>query len=422
MKLLLRNVRVIDLESKYHGKVVSLLIEEGYLTKISLDRILLSADEIIDLNGNWITPGWVDLSAFIGDPGYENKEDILSALNSAKQGGFTKICMQPSTNPVLDTKGSIEYVLSKSKNEVVDILPLAAVSAGLKGETITEMLDLNQAGAKAFSEGGSPISNTELLLRALQYSQLFDGVIYNRPADIYLTRYGQMHEGITSTKLGMKGMPALAEELMIKRDLAILEYTGGNLHIQAISSAVSVELIKKAKDAGLKVTCDVPISNLVFTEEQLLTFDTNYKVNPPLRTEIDRLALIEGLKSGVIDAIISDHQPQDIENKNLEFDLAAFGMVQLQTMFSSVLMLNDQLPFEIAVKALSNGARKIMKQHQVAINEGSIADFSIFNPSYTWELNSKTSTSKSHNSPFFGREIVGKCVGMINGNKYFFEQ
>jgi len=422
MKLLLNNVQVIDLESKYHGDIVSLVIEEGYLTKVSLDKISSNADEIIDLKSKWITPGWVDLSTFIGDPGFENKEDIFSAINSAKQGGFTKICMQPSTNPVLDSKGSIEYIISKSKSAVVDVLPIAAVSAGLKGESITEMIDLNHAGAMAFSEGSIPISNSELLVRALQYSQIFDGLIYNRPADVYLNRFGQMNEGIISTKLGMKGMPALAEELMIKRDLAILDYTGGNLHIQAISSAKSVELIKKAKEKGLNVTCDVPISNLIFTEDQLLTFDTNFKVNPPLRTEADRLALIEGLKSGVIDGIISDHQPQDVENKNLEFDLAAFGMVQLQTMFSSVLMLNGTLPFEIAVKALSNGARRIIKQSQVSITEGSIAEFSIFDPKCEWELNKNTATSKSHNSPFFGKTITGKCVGMINGNKYFFEQ
>lgn len=418
MKIQLNDVLILDTESPFHNQIQSIYIEDGIIKEIG-STLKNSASRSIDLKGKWITPGWLDLSCFIGDPGFEHKEDIQSATRAAAFGGFTTIYMQPETQPVIDDKGLVSYIFSKSAEGPVHVKPIGAISSDLLGKELSEMLDLHAAGVYVFSAGSQSIQNAELLLKALQYSQTFKGIIISRPYDENLTRFGQMHEGEMSTLVGMKGMSDMSESLMIMRDLEILNYTGGRLHFQGISSASSLKLIAEAKAKGLHVTCDVPIINLLFTDKELLAFDTHYKVNPPLRTEADRKALLDGVASGLIDAITSDHRPQDVENKKLEFDLAAFGSAQLQTMFYAISQISKEVPFASLVGALTHGPRRVVNAEPLKVDVGQRAELSIFDSEHAWDYSEKTSLSKSFNSPFFGKKLKGFCMGVVNKGRFF---
>jgi dihydroorotase len=417
MSLKLNNVRVLDRRSSHHQSLVSLEIDKGKILKIGPP--LNQSQGVIDMNGVIVSPGWVDMSSSFGDPGYEHREDIFSGLECAKYGGFTHVLLQPNTNPVIDNKSAVEYVLTKSRGHVVELHPMAAISNGNKGEMMSEMVDLLQSGAVAFTEGVKSTDNSELLLKALQYTSGFNGLVINRPEDPDLARFGQMHEGSMSTSLGMKGIPALAEIIMIERDLNILRYTGGRLHFSSISAGESVEVLAKAKKEGLNVSCDVAIHNLLLTDESLSDFDTNYKVNPPLRSEKDRKALIKGLKNGTIDAITSDHQPHDTEEKNLEFDLADFGITSLQTVLPSIITLSKELPLELLLEKISNGPRAVLGWEPIIMEEGHDADFTLIDPDHEWRYDHATNHSKSLNSPYFGQDLKGICAGVIRGKNQF---
>lgn len=414
MKLLLSNARVLDADSPYNGQVVDILIEAGQITRIGSG---LKAEKTHDLAGKLVTPGFCDLSAHFNEPGHENKEDLASGVRSAAFSGFTDVCVLPNTDPVIETKSDVTFIRSKSAKGV-QLHVIAAVSEGCKGENLTEMLDLNAAGAIAFSDGLKPIWNTELLLKALQYMHQFDGLVINRPKDIYLSQFTHMHEGVVSTMMGMNGEPALAEEIAIKRDLDVLRYTGGRIHFAQISSAKSVDLIKAAKKDGLPVTCDVAIHQLIYTDEALSDFDSHLKVDPPFRTEKDRKALIKGLKEGIIDAIVSAHQPQDPENKDLEFDLAAPGIASLPTVFSQLITLQDELPLEIAISRLTTNPRSILGLDAVSVSEGMPARLAIFDPEKEWTLNGSSNPSKSHNSPELGKKLTGKCYALVADGQF----
>jgi dihydroorotase len=298
----------------------------------------------------------------------------------------------------------------------VKLHPIAAVSINCEGKELTEMIDLHTAGAVAFTDGTNPIWHTNILLKSLLYVQKFDGLIINRPEDQMLTAFGNMNEGVVSTSLGMKGMPYIAEEVMIKRDLQLLEYAGGKIHFSLISSSGSVALIKEAKKKGLKVTADVGIHYLLFDESYLTSFDTNYKVNPPFRMEKDKKALIKAVKDGVIDAVVSDHQPHDEECKKLEFDLADFGITGLQTYYSQLLKVFGEETDAIIEKTQLK-AKSILGFNQPTIEEGTEACLTLFSPDIDWVFSAAANKSKSENSPLYGKELKGGVVGIFNDNK-----
>ncbi len=418
MSLKLINARVCDQNSPFHNEKVCIEIEKGIIKTVRKSPRTTAA--AIDLKGALVTPGLVDLSSSFNDPGFEYKEDVLSGLATARAGGFTHVCVWPNTDPVIDSKSGVEYLLSRANGHQVSLLPVGAISANAKDENLSEILDLSYHGAVAFSGGLRPVLNSELLLKALQYTAKFGGLVINRPQDIDLARFGQMHEGEVSTQMGLRGIPDIAETIMIDRDLSILEYTGGRLHFSGISSARSVDIIKKAKQKGLNVTCDVPVHNLIFSEKELDSFDSNFKVNPPLRTEKDRQALIKGLESDIIDAITSDHQPQDTENKNLEFDLADFGMIGLQTLVHYINQLQSEISLAKIFSKLNQGPRRILNLEPVSIENGNPAIISIFDLDAEWNFDDKTNLSKSRNSPLFGKTLKGRSIGIINGRKHFF--
>lgn len=416
MNILLREAKILDPHSSHHNKVVNIHIKDGQIATI--DKKEHKADTIIEAKGMILSTGWFDLRSNFNDPGSEHKEDLSSGASAAVHGGFTGVATLPNTTPVVQTKGNVEYVLSKSKAYLTDIYPMAAVTIDTKGEDLTEMLDLHAAGAVAFTDGEKPIWHTDMMLKSLIYLQKIDGLLINQPEDQLLTRFGSMNEGTVSTILGLKGMPTLAEHLMIKRDLDLLKYAGGKIHFSNISSKESVSLIKKAKKKGLQVTCDVSMHHLIHTDEDLMSYDSNYKINPPLRTEKDRKALIKGLQEGVIDVIVSSHTPQDEENKKLEFDLAGFGISGLQTMLPTLLKLGQAIEPAIWIEKVTTNPRKILKLEAPSINENQPANLTLFDPKAKWTLNDQSNKSKSRNTPFFNQELTGKVKAIINGSQF----
>ena len=410
----LRNVVVQDTHSTYHGQEVDIRIEKGIIKAIAKSKIKSASPKML-------TPGLMDLSSHFNDPGAEYKEDLNTGLKTACEGGFTDVCILPNTLPVVDNRSTIEYVLAKGSQQVTSVHPLGALSKKLEGDSLAEILDLKESGAVAFTDGTVPIMNAELLLTALQYVQKFNGIVISRPRDLSLSKGGQMHEGNVSTSLGLVGMSSLSEIVMIERDLSILAYTGGRLHIHGISTFESVALIAKAKKSGLAVTCDVILHQLCYTDDSLCSFDSCYKVDPPLRTNKDIQALKTGLKNGTIDAISIDHLPQDIEGKNLEFDMAEFGMIGLQTAFSSLLsLISTELSLDMLLEKLSNGPRHVLKLPTVKIEEGEFAKLTLLDTRLKWDYNQGSNISKSNNSPLLGHLLTGKSVGIINGEKSYF--
>ena len=414
MEILIRAAKVIDPSSPHHNSIKDILIYDGVITKI--ENQISFDGTVIEHENLMVSPGWFDMRAHFTDPGKEHKEDLESGSAAAAAGGFTDVLLLPNTNPVTSNKNSISYYLKWNKGADVNLHPAAAVTLGCQGKELTEMIDLHTAGAVAFTDGIEPIWHTDILLKSLQYLQTFDGVLINRPEDRMLTAFGTMHEGQVSTILGMKGMPELAEEVMIDRDLELLKYAGGKIHFSLISSAGAVKRIRKAKAEGLKVTADVGVHHLIFTDENLMDYDTSFKVNPPFRSEKDRLALIEGLKDGTIDVVVSDHQPHDQESKQLEFDLADFGIIGLQTFYPALLSaLGDKI--ENCIERVTAAPRKILGIDQASISEGG-GSLTIFSPSVKWNYNGKTNKSKSVASPFFNQEMTGKVVGIVNNGRF----
>lgn len=411
MSLLLKNCLIFDPQSSFHNTSNDLLIEKGRIKSIGRS---LKGKRSADLKCAWITPGLVDLNADFCDPGFEHKEDLKTGSEGAVSGGFTDVCVLPNTNPVVDAKGQVEYLLGSAKHGV-DIHPIAAMSEDLKGENMTEILDLRSAGAVAFSDGHRPIVNSKLLLKTLQYIQQFDGLIISRCSNPDLSRNAQMHEGATSTSLGLNGEPSISEKMTISGQLEVLRYAGGRLHFSMVSTAEGLKLIKDAKKEGLRVTCDVSIHHLVFTDEDLTSFDSNFKVQPPFRSEKDRKALVKGVNDDFVDAIVSGHRPQDRESKLLEFDLAEPGNISLQTVFPALLSVPN-LDIQKAILKLTSGPRTILGLEDVCIEEGAVAKLTFIAPEMKWTLNSSSNKSKSENSPYWNQELTGKCVGVVNGD------
>jgi dihydroorotase len=314
---------------------------------------------------------------------------------------------------VVQTKGAINFIKNRTHTLPVTLLPAAAITVDAAGKDLTEMIDLHRSGAVAFTDGTHPLQGADVMLKALQYLQPFSGLLLNRPEHTRLTENGQMHEGEASTRLGMKGIPSLAEEVTITRDLQLLRYTGGKLHFSLISTAAAVAAIRRAKEEGLQVTCDVASYQAAFTDETLEPFDTNYKVTPPFRSASDAAAIKEGLRDGTIDALVSAHMPQDVEAKKLEFDLAEFGIINLETAFA-VANTTLELPLELLLEKLTSNPRRILGLPEARLAVGEAASLTFFAPAQTWVPSAEKSKSKSYNSPFFGRELKGRVLGTIH--------
>ncbi len=420
--VLLKSVTVIDGLSPFHLKEADILIKEGLIVSVgepASGEDLPSDVQVVDKKGCYVSAGWMDMQANFCDPGDEHKEDIASGSRAAAAGGFTDVVLTPNTQPVIQTKNDIRY-LQSAAGRLVQLHPLAAVSRHTSGEELTEMIDLHHAGAVAFSDGSQPLWHPQVMLKALQYVQKFDGLLITRPEDTHLNMYGAMHEGIQSTMLGMKGMPVLAETIAIERDLSLLAYAvelsverPPRLHFSNLSAAASVDLVRQAKARGLPVSCDVAAHQFYFDDTMLADFDTNYKVNPPLRTRQDINALLEGLADGTIDVIVSAHQPQDEESKKCEFDQAAFGIAGLQTVFPILnSLVSSSLPLPVLIDKITTAPRKLLKLAVPQVQEGAVACLTLFSTEQVWTLDPSTYFSKSKNNPLFGSELKGKALGI----------
>lgn len=424
MKLLFRSVRIFDKGNKYHNQKKDLLIENGVITHIG-EGLDATDAKVYEEEGLCVSVGWIDMRTALRDPGREQEEDLNSIKEVAARGGFTGIMLLPNSQPAIDSKGTLKYILKEGQHGPVALFPSATVTKGAEGNDFTEMIDLHHAGAIAFTDGVNPLHNSDIFLKSLLYLQPLNGLLINRPEDKYLSLYGQMHEGITSTSLGLKGIPSLSEEMMIVRDLQLLEYAleGRDLsqieypllHFALLSTQKSVQLIRDAKKKGLPVSCDIAAHQIAFEDTALTLFDTNLKVNPPFRSSADKEALKEGLADGTIDIVVSDHSPQAPQNKDTEFDHAEFGIIGLETAFSVALM-NSGLKVEALVNKLSQNPRKILRLPARNVLEGQSADLTFFNPTSEWEY-SKT-YSKSQNSPFLNQTLKGVVRGIVNRGEF----
>jgi dihydroorotase len=413
MNLLIKSATVVDPASTFNNMVADVLIEKGIITKIAK---AIDADvKSVDAKGLYVSPGFFDLNCNIGELGLETKEDLETGTAAAAAGGFTGIALMPNTYPPVHSKAEVEYLLNRAAGNLVDIFPLGAISNKREGKDMAEMFDMFKSGAKAFTDGNRPVQDAGLMERALLYVQNFGAKVISYPEDTSIAGKAKVNEGMVSTILGMKGIPALAEELMIARDLYLAQDTNSEIHFTTISTEHAVELIRQAKRKGIKVTCDVAAHNLVLTDEALMGFDSQYKVKPPLRTQKDVAALIAGLKDGTIDAIVSQHTPHEIEFKDVEFEVAEYGIIGLQTAYS--LALQAGLSIGIIVEKLAVNPRKILNIDVPALVEGAPANLVLLSIDGEWEYNRANNRSKSYNSPFIGQNLKGKVLLTCNNNQ-----
>ncbi|WP_053977938.1 dihydroorotase [Mangrovimonas xylaniphaga] len=413
MTLLIKSATIVDSKSDFHNQTVDILIEDGKISQISETIENTKNYEELTLENLHVSQGWFDSSVSFGEPGYEDRETITNGLKTAALSGFTDVAVNSNTDPVIDCNTDISFLKAKSFGNAVNLYPVGALTRNSEGVDLAELYDMQNAGAVAFYDYQKPISNPNLVKIALQYAGNFGGLVLSFPQESKITGLGVMNEHITSTSLGLKGNPALAEELQIARDLFILEYTEGKLHIPTISTAKSVDLIRKAKAKNLNVTCSVAVHNLVFSDESLVGFDTNFKVLPPLRTQEDIDALIEGLKDGTIDMVTSDHNPLDIEHKKVEFDHAQYGTTGLESAFGA---LNSTFTTKKAVELLTKGKDRFgIENHPIKVGE--TACITLFNPDDTYTFSSEDIIATSKNSCFVDHKLKGKAYGIFANNQ-----
>ena len=411
MNIILKSAKVINVESKHNGSKQDILISEGKIKKIA-SSITDKNAKIISIKNLHVSTGWFDSSVSFGEPGYEERETLLNGADVAAKSGFTDLLLNPCTKPVLDNQTDISFIKSKSSNSSCNIHPLGALTLSSESKDLAELFDMKNSGAVGFYDFKKPILSSNLLKTALLYSQSFNSVIMSFPQDNSVAKGGLINEGVISVNYGIKGIPNFAEEIQIARDLHVLEYTGGKLHIPTISTKKSLELIKKAKSRGLNVTCSVAVHNLIFNDKKLKDFDTRFKVLPPLREENDRIALVNGVKTGLIDMVTSDHIPIDLENKKTDIENAKYGTIGLESFFGSLLSLFD---LNQTIEILSKG-REIFNIEKPKLEVGSKASLSLFTIN-DYEFSKADILSKSRNSAFLGMKMKGKPIGIINGNK-----
>ncbi|MEO5978528.1 MAG: dihydroorotase [Chryseolinea sp.] len=414
MKILIQGPEIIDATSSFHRKIKNVLINNGRIAEIGDKNY--TADRTIKADGMKLSMGWFDLGTFVGDPGLEHKEDLESLAKTASAGGFTGLAVLPNTSPCVQTKNEISYLVKSNGTQLVQIYPIAAVTRNNKGEELTEMIDLHEAGAIAFTDGLKPIWHTDIFLKSLQYLQKFNGLLIDHAEDTWLNLFGQMHEGINSTMLGLKGMPRIAEDIAVGRNLELLQYAGGRLHFARLSTAKAVDLMRSAKKK-MNVSCDVAVYQPLLEDSMLADFDTNYKLNPPLREKADNEALIKGIKDGTIDILSSGHTPHEEESKELEFDLAEFGLINLQTFASHLVGLSQHVDWEILLEKITVNPRKLLGLEMPSIEVDSKADLTLFDPLRQWTYDEKNNYSKSKNSPWLNKELKGKAMAVFNNGR-----
>lgn len=409
MTILLRQVKIADQHSPFNGQVKDILLQDAVLISIQ-DHYEGKADQIVDIPGTIVSTGWVDPFTHFCDPGYEHRETLVSGAAAAQAGGFTTVFVVPNTQPVVDNKTQVNYIIQQNQQLPIHVLPIGALSKKIEGKDLAEMIDMHHAGAVASSDGLYPVQSTLLFLKALQYVKTFDGVVIQMPIDKSLGSLGLMNEGITSTQLGLPGIPAIAEELMIARDIELLKYTNSKLHITGVSTAKGMALIEAGKKAGLALTCSVTPYHLYFNETDLTTYDTLLKVFPPLRTKSDQAALLDAVERGVVDCISSHHQPQDWDGKTIEFEYAKAGIASIETTYSTINHLLPKLKEDAIANLLSNNARSIFNLGSNTIQEGQVVDLTFFNPTIEATHSKLASKSKSANNPFWDKPLKGKVV------------
>ena len=413
MNLIIRQAKIIDPKSNFHNQIVDLKIVDGKFEKIGTNLSNSENLQEVNLENLHVSAGWFDTSVCFGEPGFEDRETIANGLNVSAKSGFTGVCLQPNSFPIIDNQSQINFVKNKAVGFATNLFPIGALTKNSEGKDMAELFDMKNVGAIAFGDYNKSIENPNLLKIALQYVQDFDGLIIVFSQDEILKGKGIANEGIVSTRLGLKGIPNLAEELQIARNLFLLEYTGGKLHIPTISTSKSVDLIREAKAKGLQVTCSVAVHHLIMTDEKLNNFDTRFKVSPPLRTEIDRKALLAGILDNTIDMITSDHNPVDIEHKKMEFDLAKNGTIGLESAFGSLMTV---LPIDLIIEKLTFGKSVFGKEEQL-VTENQVANITLFSIDGNSIFTKENIKSKSKNSAFLGEKMLGKVYGIYNNKQ-----
>ena len=417
MSLLLNSVTVSDTTSKYFNSKVNILIDsKGYIKKISKNKISDKVKKVVDLEGLYISESWFDFNANFCDPGYEYKENLKSGVHVAINSGFLDVLITPNTNPIIQTKADVSYIQEKSLNNFCKIHPSAAISKNFNGKDLNDIIDLHNSGVKAFTNSYSCKESSEMIMNSLLYLDQIDTLLLTKPKDRSFSD-GVVNNGYYSNTVGLKGIPRISESIAVERDLSILEYVGGKIHFSGISTKESVSIIRDAKTKKLNVTCDVPIHNLILDDSNVVSFDPNYKVDPPLRTKEDIDALIEGINDGTIDIIASHHEPQDIDTKKCEFEKANFGVISLQTFFSNIVQLSRRIPLENLIKTFSTNPKKILGVETYSVVEGSKASFTVFDPDGSWDYNENSNLSKSINSPWLNWSLKGKVKAVIKDNR-----
>ena len=417
MSLLLNSVTVSDTTSKYFNSKVNILIDsKGYVKKISKNKISDKVKKVVDLEGLFISESWFDFNANFCDPGYEYKENLKSGVHVAINSGFLDVLITPNTNPIIQTKADVSYIQEKSLNNFCKIHPSAAISKNFNGKDLNDIIDLHNSGVKAFTNSYSCKESSEMIMNSLLYLNQIDTLLITKPKDRSFSD-GVVNNGYYSNTVGLKGIPRISESIAVERDLSILEYVGGKIHFSGISTKESVSIIRDAKTKKLNVTCDVPIHNLILDDSNVVSFDPNYKVDPPLRTKEDIDALIDGINDGTIDIIASHHEPQDIDTKKCEFEKANFGVISLQTFFSNIVQLSRKIPLENLIKTFSTNPKKILGVETYSVVEGSKASFTVFDPDGSWDYNENSNLSKSINSPWLNWSLKGKVKAVIKDNR-----
>ena len=413
MNLLLKNATILENQNPFHKRQVDIEITDGIISKIGKNLSIKDGFEVIEKDNLHVSQGWLDTSVVFGEPGFETTETIANGLKVAGKSGFTSVFLHSNTNPAIDNQAVIQFVKSKAQNSVSNLYVVGCLTKNSEGTDLAELFDMKNAGVVAFGDYKKSMSNANLLKIAFQYVENFDGILFVQPMNKDIKGKGFVNEGEVSTKLGLKGIPAMAEEIEIERNIALLEYTKGKLHIPTITTKKSVELIQNAQAKGLQITCGVSVNNLVLTDEELVDFNSNTKIYPPLRTETDRKALIEGVLNNVISVITSDHCPVNIEQKQLEYDLADFGSIGLESAFGA---LQTVLPTEVIVEKFT-AKKSYFNIENNTISEGNKAELTLFNPNEEWVFGKENILSFSKNSIMMGKKMKGKVYGVITNNK-----
>jgi dihydroorotase len=420
-KILLKGGKVLDPLNKI-DTLADVSIHNGLINEVGKIDDKGFGGEVLDCKGKIISPGWLDIHVHLREPGFEGKETIATGSLAAANGGFTGVCCMPNTSPAIDSQEIIQYIKDRSEGFLVDVFPVAAVTKRREGKELSEILELVEQGAVAISDDGSQVMNAEIMRRALEYSKMVDVPVIGHEEDTNMTAGGDISEGFVSTCLGLHGMPAVAEEIMISRDIMLAEYTGGRFHVAHISTARSVDLVREAKKKGIKVTAEVTPHHFVLTDEAVRGYDTNTKMSPPLRTETDRLAMCEGLKDGTIDIIATDHAPHSIEEKEAEYVYAPFGIIGLETALGLTITHLVRKNYLSIVKVIEKYAihpYQILNLPVPAIKKGQNANLTLFEPETKWKIDPGKFLSKSSNTPFSDWEVDGKPFAVINNNQIF---